>query len=93
MLTRSERKRILKTTISKSTAPLAAIENAARLIENSSETPLLAGCSSPTLLAGCGVKENSQPILAGCEVREIGEPLLAGCGDTASLARSEAKQK
>jgi len=84
MLTRSGRKRILKITISKSTAPLAAIENAARVIENSSETPLL---------AGCGVKENSQPILAGCEVREIGEPLLAGCADTGSLARSEAKQK
>ena len=84
----------MKSTHSKNTAPLAAIENAARVIENSSETPLVAGCSSPTLLAGCSVKENSQPILAGCEVREIGEPLLAGCTiDTARLARSEAKQK
>ncbi len=75
----------MKNTESKNTALLAAIENAARVIESSSDTPLLAGSA---------IQPGSKVIPAELSVKEIGQPLLAGSGvDSIDPPSSAAKQK
>lgn len=75
-------------------AQLAAVENAARLIDNTGETSLQAGCVVGPLQAGCVVA----PLQAGCvvdagvqiRVEAPEEPLLAGYADD-NVSSIEAK--
>jgi hypothetical protein len=65
------------------TNPLAAIENAANVLEHSGNKPLLAGSAAPNrpILAGCSAP--NKPVLAGC-VAPVHHVLLAGCNDNDS---------
>lgn len=70
--------------------PLAAIENAAQIVERNDSKPLLAGCGSPVqaacvapVQAGC----ETSPIQAGCEV----SPVQAGCEVSPVQAGCEAR--
>jgi hypothetical protein len=82
----------VRLTLSKSTAPMAAVENAAEVVAGRENTsgPLLAGCrpSAAPLLAGC----NTAPLLAGCGIRAEKSPLLAGCiGDNVGTRALKSK--
>lgn len=81
----TKEKQILSKAIQKP-AQFAAVENAARVIGNTVQTSLQAGCEFAPLQAGCEITRlqagcEVAPLLVGCEVA----PLLAGCEQASAL--------